>query len=122
MQDRVDVEMLKETIAANIGFDKLQRMREASPTGGALGNVSDRELSNLQSVLGNLALSQSEEQLISNIDRLDTLYRDILKKAEAYPNAEEFGFTPSVAKEDAQPEPEQQSDETDQDIYKRYGL
>ena len=36
-----------ETIKANIGFDKLQAMREASPTGGALGQVSNQELTSL---------------------------------------------------------------------------
>jgi len=92
-QNRVDAEQLKETIVANIGFDRLQQMRDASPTGGALGQVSERELSTLQAVLGSLALSQSEDQLIKNLDRLSTLYKTIMKKVEAYPNASEFGFS-----------------------------
>jgi hypothetical protein len=33
-----------DTLKANLGFDRLQRMREASPTGGALGQVSDNEI------------------------------------------------------------------------------
>ncbi len=90
--NRVDAEALKETVVANIGFDRLQQMREASPTGGALGAISERELSTLQAVLGSLSLSQSEKQLTKNIDRLNVVYKNILKKAEAYPGAEEFGF------------------------------
>lgn len=87
-----DVKALVSTVKSNIGFDRLQAMREASPTGGALGQVSERELGFLQATLGNLEQSQSEDQLLENLDRLDTIYRQILKKAAAYPNAAEFGF------------------------------
>ena len=61
------------TIKANIGFDKLQAMREASPTGGALGQVSNQELSSLQAVFGNLDQSQSEEDLKYNLKMLQRL-------------------------------------------------
>lgn len=91
--NRVNAESLAQTIRSNIGFDRLQQMREASPTGGALGQVSDRELSTLQAVLGNLSLSQSQEQLLYNLDRLKEIYSGILNKAAAYPNASEFGFS-----------------------------
>lgn len=89
---RVDAEALKQTISANVGFDRLQQMRDASPTGGALGQVSERELATLEAVLGSLSLSQSEGQLIKNLDRLNDIYGVILRKAEKYPNANEFGF------------------------------
>ena len=58
------------TIQANIGFGELQRMRDASPTGGALGQVSERELALLNSVLGAVAQSQTDDQLIDNLRRL----------------------------------------------------
>ena len=104
--NRIDAEQLKTTIEANIGFDRLQQMREASPTGGALGQVSERELTTLQSVLGSLSLSQSEEQLMKNLDRLNKIYKEILRKAAAYPNAAEFGFggVPSELNKDDRPE------------------
>lgn len=54
-----DLSGLLQTIKANVGFDKLQEMRENSPTGGALGQVSNMELNSLQSVLGNLSQYQS---------------------------------------------------------------
>lgn len=86
-----DAAALATTITANIGFDRLQQMREASPTGGALGAVSVQELQALQSVLGNIELSQSAEQLMQNLQRLDSMYRTIMAKFAAYPNAAEFG-------------------------------
>ena len=75
---RVDAENLAETIAANVGFDRLQQMRDASPTGGALGAISERELSTLQAVLGNIKLSQSQPQLMQNLDRLENIYKKIV--------------------------------------------
>ena len=66
------------TIRSNIGFDKLQAMREASPTGGALGNVSEKENEYLQSVLGNVEQSQNPEQLKRNLLRLREAYLDIV--------------------------------------------
>lgn len=65
-----DLASTLNTIKSNIGFDKLQAMREASPTGGALGQVSERENVLLQSVLGSLDQSQSREQFVGNLQRL----------------------------------------------------
>ena len=66
------------TIKANIGFDKLQAMRDASPTGGALGQVSERELGFLQSVFGSLDQSQSAEELAYNIQLLQYVYNSVV--------------------------------------------
>lgn len=57
-----------KTIQANIGFDKLQDMRANSPTGGALGQVSDLENRLLQAVQGSLAQNQTPGQLIENLN------------------------------------------------------
>lgn len=57
-----------DTVKANIGFDSLQKMREMSPTGGALGQVAVQELSMLQATIGNLDANQSEEELVSNLN------------------------------------------------------
>lgn len=64
------------TIKSNIGFDRLQAMREASPTGGALGNVTVQEIERLEAVLGSLLQSQREEDLRYNLARLNNLYLD----------------------------------------------
>ena len=66
------------TIQANISFDKLQAMREASPTGGALGQVSTFELQNLMAVFGSLEQSQTTEELEYNLLRLQQVYNDII--------------------------------------------
>jgi len=43
-----------DTVKANLGFEELQTMRANSPTGGALGNVSEKEIAFLQAIQGNL--------------------------------------------------------------------
>ena len=53
-------------------------MREASPTGGALGQVSTFELQNLMAVFGSLEQSQSNEELQYNLRRLQQVYNDIV--------------------------------------------
>jgi hypothetical protein len=56
-----------DTIRANQGFDKLQNMRESSPTGGALGAVSEFENLLLQSTGGNLSQDQKLGSLRGNL-------------------------------------------------------
>lgn len=73
-----DVNQLITTIKANAGFDRLQAMRDASPTGGALGAVSERELTYLQSTIGSLDQSQTKEQLLRNLKRVRKAYADII--------------------------------------------
>lgn len=73
-----DLRATLDTIVANIGFDKLNEMRQTSPTGGALGNVTERELAFLQSVRGSLDQAQSPPQLRQTLkevkDSLSRLY------------------------------------------------
>lgn len=73
-----DFSKMLETIKANIGFDKLQSMRDASPTGGALGQVSTFENELLQAVFGSLAQSQTPQQLKYNLMRLQNTYNDLV--------------------------------------------
>lgn len=63
-----------DTIKARVGFDKLAEMRAASPTGGALGNVSEGENKMLQGVLGSVDTGQSTKQLKENIKRIKQHY------------------------------------------------
>jgi len=83
---------VSDSIRANIGFDRLQQMRDESPTGGALGAVNNQEMQLLQSVLGSIDQAQSEDQLLHNLERLDGIYRGVLKKLSAYPNAGQYGI------------------------------
>ena len=82
-----------ETIRANIGFDRLQSMRDNSPTGGALGNVSNFESALLQATQGSLdqyqnpqALIKNLRQIKENIERLRTERRAAF--TQTYPNIE----------------------------------
>lgn len=63
-----------ETVKANLGFDRLQQMRDNSPTGGALGQVAVQELVALQSTVANLDPNQSDEQLRTNLGRVKQHY------------------------------------------------
>lgn len=86
-----DLANLVNTIKANVGFDKLQQMRAASPTGGALGQVSEFENKMLQSVLGALETSQSQEQFLANLSRLRETYLDIIHGPGNRPNQSKYG-------------------------------
>lgn len=66
------------TIKANLGFDELQKMREASPTGGALGQVAVQELEALQSTIASLDTGLPGETLKSNLGQIQTHYRNWL--------------------------------------------
>lgn len=77
-----DVKALMETIGANIGFDYLNEMRQNSPTGGALGNVSERELRLLTATAGSLEQSQSPEQFKRNLDRLEQQFLEVIHGPE----------------------------------------
>jgi len=87
--DRLD--QFLNTVRSNVAFDRLQAMREASPTGGALGSVTERELALLESTIGSLERS-SPEDLTYNLKRVQEIYDRVMEKAAAYPNAAQFGF------------------------------
>ena len=102
---RSNAESLVSTIGGNIGFDRLQLMRNESKTGGALGAINAQEMQLLQDVMGSLKLDQSEAQLRYNLERLESIYTAIIEKASAYPNAAKYGFgnnkTPAVSQTSA---------------------
>lgn len=87
-----DVQSLLNTVRANVGFEQLQQMRDSSPTGGALGQVTEKEQELLQSVLGSLDTSQSAEQLTANLKRLKNVYLDIIHGTGKGPAREDLEF------------------------------
>lgn len=89
-QEAVDVRNKVNTLEAAIGFDRLDAMRAASPTGGALGQVTERELALLSATLGSLKTSTSPEQFEKTLQRVERQYSEIMRKFSAYPNAGEF--------------------------------
>jgi hypothetical protein len=66
-----DLDKDVDTLRARVGFNELAAMRAASPTGGALGNVTEKELAMLQAAGSNLEVGQSGDQFRSNLDRLE---------------------------------------------------
>ena len=72
-----------DTLKANIGFDRLQKMRDESPTGGALGQVSEMELRQLNAALGSLEQNQSPQQLQENLKRIRDHYIRAVSALEA---------------------------------------
>lgn len=79
-----------DTIKANIGFDKLQTMRENSPTGGALGQVSDFENRMLQAVFGSLDQANEPQEILYNLERLQLILANS-KDARRQAYARDFG-------------------------------
>tara|TARA_R110000868_G_scaffold295355_2_gene555765 strand:- start:2970 stop:4025 length:1056 start_codon:yes stop_codon:yes gene_type:complete len=86
-----------QTIKANIGFDELQKMRESSPTGGALGSIAVQELTALQSVKGSLDQAQDRKQIVDNLRRIrehtlryvygPEMGAELIKQYESKPNS-----------------------------------
>lgn len=109
-----NLDALLDTVRANVGFDQLQKMREASPTGGALGNVTEKENALLQSVLGNLSTTQSEPQLRANLERLREVYLDIVHGPGNRPGGEAAVVTPDPGAPGASPYPDGTVIENDQ--------
>jgi GH24 family phage-related lysozyme (muramidase) len=62
-----DVKRLRDSLEANIAFNKLNELRQQSPTGGALGNVSDKDMELLKAVVGSLSQDQSPRQFRENL-------------------------------------------------------
>lgn len=110
-----DINALISPIKASIGFDRLQKMREESPTGGALGQVSEMELDLLNSSLQSLSQSQSEEQFLQNLDEVEKRYSDIVTKLNAYPDEikRKVGYTDRIIST---------TEKTDEELFQKYGF
>ena len=67
-------------------------MRQASPTGAALGSVTERELSLLQATTGNLEQSQTAAQFKDNLRRLKNVHLDIIHGEGNGPPREKLTF------------------------------
>jgi hypothetical protein len=98
-----DAARLLDGIKANIGFDKLAEMRAASPTGAALGSVTEKELQFLQSVVGSLEQSQSDDQFRFNLARLKNSYLDVIHGLGKGPDREKLPELPQRLNNPSQP-------------------
>lgn len=71
---------LVDTIASNTAFDRLQRMREESPTGGALGSITENELKLLQSTIANIDPTKSDADFQRSMNVIMDKYADTYRK------------------------------------------
>lgn len=76
------------SIRANSGFDTLTEMRQNSPTGGALGNVSDFEGRNLQSAIAELNQAFDDKTLISALRKVQRARAEALDRTRNQFNRE----------------------------------
>lgn len=69
-------------IDADSAFSALQKMREESPTGGALGQITERELGLLKSTVANLDPNLSQEEFVRQLGIAKGTYLDMLRRID----------------------------------------
>jgi hypothetical protein len=79
-----------EAIKNNIAIDELQRMRQSSPTGGAMGNVSDRDISLLTGALGRLEVERDPARMVEDIRTIQEVYGRIMQFAREDAEAAQY--------------------------------
>jgi hypothetical protein len=81
-QGSANVEAGLFSLKAQVGFAALTALREASKTGGGLGNISDADIKNLQNSIAALELSQSPESIRKSLDTVVKYTDDVRAKME----------------------------------------
>lgn len=74
--DAADAQSLLKTLKSQVGFGVLQDMRNNSKTGGALGNVSDKEGDRLEANLAALDKAQSLKQFKESLGQILTFTKE----------------------------------------------
>lgn len=103
--EATNLENTIRTVKSVLGFQELQAMRDASPTGGALGQVSEREIDFLQSAVASMDVGQDVGQLIENLkavkvhvqnwrNAVEEANRGILPEKETQPKVIDFNDLP----------------------------
>lgn len=131
-----------KTLDANFAFDALNAMREASKTGGALGQVTERELDLLKSSVANLDPNLSHGTFLANVEKARQAYlaqlarldpalatslgydgskaeRALMELDAAY--AERFGQPRAVVDRSANPDARQSTPADIEAIMQKYG-
>lgn len=88
-----------KTIDANAAFNALAEMRQNSPTGGALGAITERELDLLRSSIANLDPNLSQETFFGNLADAKKVYIDMLSRLDPAA-AEEIRAKPGIQFDD----------------------
>jgi hypothetical protein len=90
-QGAVDLSATIDAIGSGISLENLNQMRQASPTGGALGNVSDKQSALLAEAFGSLRQSQSKELFLFNLARVENTLNDIVHGEGNGPQRHDMG-------------------------------
>ena len=96
------------TIDANTGFTELQELRASSPTGAALGAVSDEENKRLSSSIANIDLTLSAETVLRRLQQLREYRQGAVKRlkegfqrdqnaVQAYRSSKKLDASPLIA-------------------------
>lgn len=88
-----------DTIKSGVGFKRLSDMREASKTGGALGNVSDNELRQLNASVGSLDPNQKPSELKKTLETIQKQYESTVRVLKAEKYAYDNGYIFKTPKE-----------------------
>ncbi len=92
------------TLKANLAFDELSKLRAQSPTGGALGQVSDAEEKLLAGAVASLDPDQPSDDLKRNLEKVNRHYENYLKSLGYDDNAIQQAQVPfDQRKEEAPP-------------------
>lgn len=86
------------TLEANFAFDALQAMRDASKTGGALGNVSERELDLLKASVANIDPDLEHDTFMRNMQAARDAYLSKLALVDME-TAQRMGYDPKRAEQ-----------------------
>jgi NACalpha-BTF3-like transcription factor len=90
-----DLEGDLDTITANLAFKALADMRKASPTGGALGAISERELTLLGATIRSIKQKQSPEKLRENLNSIKTLFENAKQRIDVADSFRRQGIDPN---------------------------
>ncbi len=80
--DSANADALLSSLKAQVGFDALQAMRDASKTGGALGSISDAEGKRLESAIVALDTIQDPVQFKMQLGRIISYTQEIKERAK----------------------------------------
>jgi hypothetical protein len=103
-KDSLAAQALYDKIVARGGFSELQAMRAASPTGGALGNVSNQEGQQLKQAFAEIGQVQSTDDMKKALLRAAETARQTKQRArEAYDDTYSYRSSGQPAGGDAPP-------------------
>lgn len=95
--DAYTLDRTVDTIKANLGFEQLAAMRAASPTGGALGNVTEKELAMLQATVSSLDSGLPTDQKLKNLEDIERHYNNVKMLQQGKLPKEYQGGAPAAA-------------------------